>query len=70
LPHRILANPTLLDPANADELLVTLAVQQRVASFFRTGAIDVTPPLFEIPTLSSLPNDRNFGWLFEFAPGP
>jgi hypothetical protein len=70
LPHRILANPTLLDPANADELLITLDVQQRVASFFATGAIDVTPPLFEIPTLSTLPNDRNFSWLFAFAPGP
>jgi hypothetical protein len=70
LPHRILANPSLLDPANADELVITLDMQRQVADFFSSQPIVVTPPFFEVPTLSTLPETRNFTWPFEVAPTP
>jgi hypothetical protein len=70
LPHRILANPSLLDPANADELAITLDMQRQVADFFSSRPIVVPPPFFEVPTLSTLPETRNFTWPFEFAPAP
>jgi hypothetical protein len=70
LPHRILANPSLLDPANGDELVIALGMQRQVADFFASRPITVTPPFFEIPTLSTLPEIRNFTWPFEFAPAP
>ena len=40
------------------------------------GHTPVVPPdyrvaaLFEIPTLSTLPETRNFTWPFEFVPAP
>ena len=68
LPHRILANPSLLDPANGDELVITLDMQRQVADFFSSQPIVVTPPFFEVPTLSTLPETRNFTWPFESAP--
>jgi hypothetical protein len=70
LPHRILANPSLLDPANGDELVIALGMQRQVADFFASRPITVAPPFFEIPTLSTLPETRNFTWPFELAPTP
>ena len=70
LPHRIPANPSLLDPANGDELVIALEIQGQVADFFASRPITVTPPFFEVPTLSTLPETRNFTWPFEFAPEP
>jgi hypothetical protein len=70
LPHRILANPSLLDPANGDEVVIALGMQRQVADFFASRPISVTPPFFEIPTLSTLPETRNFTWPFELAPTP
>jgi len=68
LPHRILANPSLLDPANGDELVIALGMQRQVADFFASRPLTVTPPFFEVPTLSTLPETRNFTWPFEVAP--
>jgi pimeloyl-ACP methyl ester carboxylesterase len=69
LPHRLLANTTLLDPANADELVLTLEVQRQIANFFKFGSVGPTLPLFENLTLSTLPDSRNFTWPFQLAPG-
>jgi dienelactone hydrolase len=70
LPHRIMANPTLLDPANFDELSIALEVQRQVARFFKSGTVGVLPPFFQNPILSTLPNTKNYTWPVQAAPAP
>src|SRR5262249_26272727 len=67
LPHRLLANPTLFDPANADEKALSQVQQNQAVDFFRSGGVPSglsQPPYFEQPKLSDLPTMRNYGWIF------
>jgi hypothetical protein len=68
MPHRIMANPTLFDPANFDELSLALEVQRQVARFFKSGTVGVLPPFFQNPILSTLPNTKNYTWPIQTAP--
>ncbi len=70
LPHRIMANPTLFDPANFNELAIALEVQNQIARFFKFGTVGVLSSLFENPSLSTLPNAKNYSWPIQTAPAP
>jgi alpha/beta hydrolase fold len=70
LPHRYLANPSIVEPANADELLIMLQVQQQVARFFTSGTTVVSPPFFQNLSLATLPTTRNYTWPVQVSPAP
>ena len=70
LPHRYLANPSIVEPENADELFIMLEVQRQVARFFKSGTTLVSPPFFQNLSLATLPNSRNFTWPIQVAPTP
>jgi dienelactone hydrolase len=70
LPHRYLANPSIVEPANADELLIMLQVQRQVARFFTSGTTAVFPPLFQNLSLATLPTTRNYTWPVQVSPAP
>ncbi len=44
LPHRVLSNPTIFDPANAAELSLVLAEQQQTADFFISNGNFISDP--------------------------
>ncbi len=71
LPHRILSNPTIFDPAFSAETTIALAEQQQVASYFAADGKNNPDPnqfllgspysgvrLFDVPW--ALPNRLNF----------
>jgi hypothetical protein len=70
LPHRYLANPSIVEPANADELLIMLEVQRQVARFFTSGTTGVSPPFFQNLSLATLPTTRNYTWPVQVSPAP
>ena len=58
LPHRYLANPSIVEPENANELFIMLEVQRQVARFFKSGTTLVMAPFFQNLSLATLPNSR------------
>jgi hypothetical protein len=68
LPHRVMSNPTLLDPANFDELALALEVQNHVARFFKFGTVGALSSRFENPILSTLPDTKNYSWPIQAVP--
>jgi dienelactone hydrolase len=70
LPHRYLANPSIVEPENANELFIMLEVQRQVARFFKSGTTLVSSPFFQNLSLATLPNSRNFTWPIQVAPTP
>ncbi len=44
LPHRVLSNPTIFDPANSAELSIALAEQQQTADYFLSNGTSITNP--------------------------
>jgi dienelactone hydrolase len=68
LPHRYLANPSIVEPSNVDELLLMLEVQRQVVRFFKSGTTAVLPPFFLNPSLATLPTTRHFTWPIQVAP--
>ena len=70
LPHRYLANPSIVEPENADELSIMLEVQRQVARFFKSGTTLVLPPFFHNLSLATLPNSRHFTWPVQANPAP
>lgn len=70
LPHRYLANPSIVEPANVDELLIMLEVQRQVARFFTSGTTAVQRPFFQNLRLATLPTTRNYTWPVQVSPAP
>ncbi len=70
LPHRYLANPSIVEPSNADELLLMQAVQGQVVRFFQSGATTVLPPFFQNLSLATLPTTRHYTWPIQVNPAP
>jgi hypothetical protein len=70
LPHRYLANPSIVEPENADELLIMLEVQRQVARFFKSGTTAVMPPFFQNLSLATLPTTRHYTWPIQSNPSP
>ncbi len=70
LPHRYLANPSIVEPENADELVIMREVQRQVARFFRSGTTAVLPLFFQNLNLATLPTTRNFTWPVQVNPAP
>jgi hypothetical protein len=72
LPHRVLSNPTIFDPANSAELSLSLAEQQQTADYFVSNGTRISDPntyltnpfqpedsLFQTPP-TTLPEALNF----------
>jgi len=70
LPHRYLANPSIVEPSNADELQIMLEVQRQAARFFKSGTTGVLPPFFQNLSLATLPTTRNYTWPIQVSPAP
>ena len=70
LPHRYLANPSIVEPSNADELQIMLEVQGQAARFFKSGTTGVLPPFFQNLSLATLPTTRNYTWPIQVSPAP
>jgi hypothetical protein len=70
LPHRYLANPSIVEPSNADELLLMLEVQRQVVRFFKSGTTGVLPPFFQNLNLATLPTTRHYTWPIQVSPAP
>ena len=71
LPHRYLANPSIVEPSNADELALMLEVQRHVVRFFKSGRTGVLPPFFQNLSLATLPTTRHarhYTWPIQVAP--
>jgi hypothetical protein len=70
LPHRYLANPSIVEPSNADELLLMRQVQQQVVRFFKSGTTGVLPLFFQNLSLATLPTMRHYTWPIQVNPAP
>jgi len=70
LPHRYLANPSIGEPSNADELLLMLQVQQQVVRFLKFGTTSVLPLFFQNLSLATLPTTRHYTWPIQVNPSP
>lgn len=70
LPHRYLANPSIVEPSNFDELLIMQQVQRQVAQFFKSGTTLVLPPFFQNLNLATLPTTRHYTWPVQVNPSP
>lgn len=70
LPHRYLANPSIGEPSNADELLLMLQVQQQVVRFLKFGTTSVLPLFFQNLSLATLPTTRHYTWPIQVNPAP
>ncbi len=68
LPHRYLANPSIVEPSNADELALMLEVQRQVVRFFKSGTTGVLPLFFQNLSLATLPTTRHYTWPIQVAP--
>ena len=70
LPHRYLANPSIVEPSNADELVLMLEVQRQVVRFFKSGTTGVLPPFFQNLSLATLPTTRHLHLAHPGRPSP
>jgi hypothetical protein len=70
LPHRYLANPSIAEPSNADELLLMQEVQRQVVRFFTSGTTSVLPLFFQNLSLATLPTTSHHTWPVQLNPAP
>ena len=68
LPHRYLANPSIDEPSNFDELQIMLEVQRQVVRFLKSGTTAVSPLFFQNLSLATLPTTRHYTWPIQAAP--